>query len=111
MSDSAMGAMSFDSGDEQPDADKPTGQDTTPGGQREVKWKVVAQAPGITPATIIANRLQAEGLPVRAWQEGAGQALGLTVGKLGTGFVAVPEEYEEQARRILESDEEEFGSE
>jgi hypothetical protein len=60
--------------------------------------------PGITPATIVAGRLQAEGIPVRAWQEGAGQALGLTVGLLGTGYVAVPEEYVAQALEILATD-------
>ena len=76
----------------------------TPGGSREVRWEVVAQAPGITPATIIAGRLQAEGLPVRVWQEAAGQALGLTVGLLGTGYVAVPEPFAAQALEILEDD-------
>ncbi len=73
----------------------------SPNGSQEVRWKVVAQAPGITPATIIAGRLQAEGVPVRVWQEAAGQALGLTVGLLGTGYVLVPEEYVEQALEIL----------
>jgi len=73
----------------------------SPDGRQEVHWKVVAQAPGITPATIIAGRLQAEGLPVRVWQEAAGQALGLTVGLLGTGYVLVPGQYVEQALEIL----------
>ena len=76
-------------------------QETSPGGQSEVRWEIVARMPGITPATILAGRLQAEGIPVRAWQEGAGQALGLTVGLLGTGYVAVPEEYAAQALEIL----------
>ncbi len=78
-----------------------------PGGRQEVRWGVVAQASGITPATIIAGRLQAEGLPVRVWQEAAGQALGLTVGLLGTGYVAVPELYVDQALEILGTDYEE----
>lgn len=81
-----------------------TGQETNPGGQSEVRWEIVAQMPGITPATIIVGRLQVEGIPARAWQEGAGQALGLTVGLLGTGYVAVPEEYVEQAYEILNTD-------
>jgi hypothetical protein len=79
--------------------------DETPGGYQEVKWEVVAQMPGITPATIVAGRLKAEGVPVRVWQEGAGQALGLTVGLLGTGYVAVPQEYVDQALEILEYEE------
>jgi hypothetical protein len=74
---------------------------TSPGGHEEIRWEVVARTPGYTPATILAGRLQAEGIPVRIWQEGAGQALGLTVGILGTGHVAVPEEYARQAREIL----------
>lgn len=78
--------------------------DSLAGGHREVRWEVVAQAPGITPATIIAGRLQAEGLPVRVWQEAAGQAFGLTVGLLGTGYVAVPEQFAAQALEILEDD-------
>ena len=80
---------------------------STPGSRQEVKWEVVAKLPGITPATIVAGRLKAEGLPVRVWQEGAGQALGLTVGLLGTGYVSVPEELADRALEILEVDYEE----
>lgn len=77
----------------------------TPKGANEVvTWEVVAEMAGITLATIVAGRLRAHGLPVRVWQEGAGQALGLTVGLLGTGYVAVPEEYVEQAAAILAED-------
>jgi hypothetical protein len=78
-------------------------QETNSGGQSEIRWEIVARMPGLTPATILAGRLQSEGIPARAWQEGAGQAFGLTVGLLGTGYVAVPEEYTAQAREILES--------
>jgi hypothetical protein len=78
-------------------------QETHPGGRLEIRWKVVAKTPGITPAHIIAGRLQAEGIPARAWQEAAGQAIGLTVGLLGTGHVEVPEEYFDQAMELLES--------
>jgi hypothetical protein len=80
----------------------------TPGGQTEVKWKVVAETGGITNASIIGGRLQSEGIPVRVWQESAGQSFGLTVGLLGTGYVAVPAEYETQALEILEIDASEF---
>ena len=77
---------------------------TTKGGNETVKWEVVAEMAGITQAAIVAGRLKAHSLPVRVWQEGAGQALGLTVGLLGTGYVAVPEEYVEQAAAILAED-------
>jgi hypothetical protein len=71
------------------------------GSDREIIWKVVEKTAGITPATIIANRLIYEGIPARARQEGAGQAIGLTVGLLGTGYVVVPEEFVDRAEKIL----------
>lgn len=77
----------------------------TPDANQEIRWEVVAETPGITVAEIIAGRLQSEGIPARAWQEGAGEALGLIVGLLGTGHVVVPAEYAERARTILESEE------
>lgn len=86
-----------------PESDQPAGA-ASPGGQ-EVRWEIVAQTPGITAAEIIAGRLQSEGIPARAWQEGAGEALGLLVGLLGTGHVVVPEEHTARARAILEADE------
>jgi hypothetical protein len=84
---------------------------TTPGGEHKIDWKIATKTAGITPATIIAGRLQANGIPARAWQEGAGQAYGLTVGLLGNGYVMVPETFLEQAKALLaeeiELDEEE----
>jgi hypothetical protein len=74
---------------------------TTPGGDQPIQWKVATKTAGITPATIIAGRLQANDIPARAWQEGAGQAYGLTVGLLGTGYVMVPESCLEQAKALL----------
>lgn len=77
---------------------------TSPGGEQKNEWKVATKTAGITPATIIAGRLQANGIPARAWQEGAGQAIGLTIGLLGNGYVMVPETYLEQAKAILAED-------
>ncbi|MCP5099775.1 MAG: hypothetical protein GY943_29830 [Chloroflexi bacterium] len=95
MSDSASSAWPFRSSSKR----------TTPNGKEQVRWEVVARTMGLTPATIIAGRLQTEGLPVRVWQESAGRAIGLMVGSLGTGHVAVPEQFVEQALDILEDDE------
>ncbi len=78
--------------------------ETTPGHSVEIRWEIVARTAGLMPATILAGRLKAENIPVRAWQEGAGQALGLTVGLLGAGYVAVPEEYAKLAHKILEDE-------
>lgn len=89
----------------QPDEDS-----ASPGDRQEVRWETVARTAGLVPATIIAGRLRAEGIPTRAWQEGAGRALGLTVGLLGTGYVDVPEEYADQALEILSADMESDGS-
>ena len=75
---------------------------TTPGHDAEVRWVVVKKTSGILPAQVIAGSLQAAEIPALAWQEGAGRALALTVGLLGSGYVSVPEPYEEQARDFLE---------
>ena len=81
--------------------DNPASRETTPGGGREVRWEEVAKTSGLTTAEIVVGRLRAEGIPAVAWQEGAGIALGLTVGLLGMGHVMVPEEYADRAREIL----------
>lgn len=94
------------------DEDKPvhpSTQEGVGGGSHEVRWEIVARTNGLLPAQIKAGRLEAEGIPARAWAESAGLAIGLTVGLLGTGYVSVPEDFSEQARVILaiEFDEEE----
>ncbi len=94
MSDSFNGSLPLSFDDE-----------TTPGGKKSIKWETIARVTGLMQATIIAGRLQASGIPARAWQEAAGQALGLLVGALGTGYVAVPEEYVDEALSILEEEE------
>ncbi len=80
--------------------------ETTPGGKKGINWVEVAQTYGLTQAQIVAGRLQAEGIPAYAWQEGAGTATGLVIGLLGAGHVMVPEEYEERALEILSDVEE-----
>jgi hypothetical protein len=80
---------------------QPLEEQAKPSGGEEVQWVTVAETFGITQATIVAGRLRAEGIPARAWQEGAGQATGLIIGKLGTGHVMVPTEFETQALEIL----------
>lgn len=75
--------------------------ETTLGGSQAVRWVTVYKTLGLAPAQIIAGRLEVEGIPARAWQEGAGQALGLTIGLLGNGHVSVPAEWAEKASDIL----------
>lgn len=86
--------------------DDSTGAEGSAGNEREVRWEVVAEMPGLLPARIIADRLQAEGIPANAWQESVGQAYGMVFGPLGTGFVSVPEEFVDAAKAILEAAEE-----
>ncbi|HSM55772.1 MAG TPA: hypothetical protein VK879_06410 [Candidatus Sulfomarinibacteraceae bacterium] len=93
MSDAASAALPLHDADD---------NDATPQRDEPVRWAVVAEARGLLPARIIASRLQTEGIPARAWQESVGQAYGMFVGPLGTGYVFVPEEFAEQARRILD---------
>lgn len=73
------------------------------GKPQEIKWEEVATTIGITPAQIIVGRLRSEGIPARAWQQSAGQAIGLTVGPMGTAHVVVPEEFVDIALEILEN--------
>jgi len=70
-------------------------------GRGKGEWRVVAKTAGLTPARILADRLKSEGIPARAWQEGAGQAIGLTIGLLGTGYVMVPTTFVQQAEALL----------
>lgn len=100
MNSLTSGSSSF--GSDQEDDDKMT---ANPGDQKEEKWEVVTKTAGLVPAQIIAQRLEFEGIPARAWQEGAGQALGLTVGLLGNGYVMVPESHLDEAKAILASSE------
>ncbi len=94
----------MDSNNAHPIPESDNARSATPGDAQQVHWTVVETTSGITVAEIIAGRLQSEGIPARAWQEGAGEALGLIVGLLGTGHVVVPEEYAERARAILAAD-------
>jgi hypothetical protein len=77
-------------------------QETPAGEPEEVTWEIVAKTFGIIQANIIVGRLRANNIPAMAWQEGAGQAAGLVVGSLGTGFVQVPEAFAEKALALLE---------
>ncbi|HSH02281.1 MAG TPA: hypothetical protein VLL52_07140 [Anaerolineae bacterium] len=80
------------------------------GDDKETKWEVVTNTLGLTPAQMIAGRLQAEGIPAHAWQQSAGQAFGLLVGGMGTGYVSVPQPYADHARELLQQIEEEFAN-
>jgi len=67
---------------------------------------VVATTAGLLQAQILVGSLRAAGLEAKAIQEGAGRAIGLTVGLLGSARVLVPESQAEQATAILRQPEE-----
>lgn len=68
----------------------------------DADWVEVAVVGGITLAEVIATSLRAAGIPALAYQEGAGQALGLTIGALGDASVLVPESRVDEARRLVD---------
>ncbi|MGB1249641.1 MAG: putative signal transducing protein [Candidatus Promineifilaceae bacterium] len=76
--------------------------ETPKGGRTPIKWVTVEKTMGLLPAQILAGRLESEGIRARAMQEGAGRAIGLTVGLLGEGRVYVPKEQEQEARQLIE---------
>ena len=104
MSDSSVMSLPLPGKDDETRPLAKAAAETTPGGTEEIEWKVAMKTAGLLHAQIMADRLQAEGIPAHAWQEGAGQALGLTVGLLGQGYVMVPAEFLEQAKEILAQD-------
>lgn len=68
----------------------------------DADWVEIAVVGGITVAEVIATSLRAAGIPALAYQEGAGQALGLTIGALGDASVLVPESRADEARRLVD---------
>ena len=70
----------------------------------DFKWVKLTNTMGLSAAEVIAGRLKAENIPAWVWQQGAGGAMGLTVGPLGFGHVMVPEHLEEEAQQIIEEE-------
>ena len=102
-----FGMSNDDDNQSKPPAKKPSlsqsvqASDTTPSGEEPIKWVVVRKTMGRLQAEMFANLLKSFDIPARAWAESAGEAFGLTVGLLGTGFVGVPEEFAKEAEAIL----------
>jgi hypothetical protein len=66
------------------------------------KWEVVAEVSGELQAGLVRNLLEAQGIKVFLNQEGAGKAVGLSVGPLGEVQILVPENQSEAARKIVD---------
>ncbi len=63
----------------------------------------VAEAQGITEAEIIKSFLESNGVPVELRYESIGKVLGITTDGLGVVKIFVPEEKEEEAKKLIES--------
>ncbi len=68
-----------------------------------MKLKKVASAQGITEAEIIKSFLEASGIPVELRYESIGKVLGITTNGLGIVKIMVPEDMEEEAKKLIES--------
>lgn len=65
------------------------------------RWVVVETVQGELQAEILRGLLEAQGFPVVLSQEGAGRAIGLSVGPLGEVDILVPAENQSDAEKIL----------
>ena len=66
------------------------------------KWEVITEVSGELQAGLIRNLLETQGIKVFLNQEGAGRAVGLSVGPLGEVQILVPESQSEAARKIVD---------
>ncbi len=68
----------------------------------EERWEEVDEVQGMLQAELLRGLLEAQGIPVWLTQEGAGRAMGLTVGVMGTVQILVPQGSVEKAREVLD---------
>jgi hypothetical protein len=66
------------------------------------RWEVITEVSGELQAGLLRNLLESQGIKVFLNQEGAGRAVGLTLGPLGEVQIMVPEKQSQQARQIVE---------
>lgn len=69
---------------------------------REENWEEVEVVSGEIQAEIIRGLLEAQGISILLSKEGAGRALGLSVGRLGETLIMVPSSQKETAMQILQ---------
>lgn len=67
------------------------------------KYIKVYMTSGINNAILIQSLLSSFNIPAETSQESAGIAIGLTQGPLGLAYVYVPENYEEEAKKIIKA--------
>lgn len=67
----------------------------------EKNWVVLVKVAGELQAELLRGLLEAQDIPVHLLQEGAGRAVGLTVGPLGEVEIMVPKRRLSLARSVL----------
>jgi hypothetical protein len=67
----------------------------------------VYESQGAFPAEVVKAKLEANGIPVLLKWESVGWIIGITVDGLGRVEVHVPVEFEEEARLLVQEDDEE----
>jgi hypothetical protein len=66
-------------------------------------WVLLEKVEGMPLAELMGSLLEAQNVPVYLNQEGAGQAMGLTVGRLGEVEVLVPSQQLQTARQVIDA--------
>lgn len=64
-------------------------------------WIVLDEVAGMPQAEILRGLLEAQEIPTILSQEGAGRAIGLTIGTLGTVQILIPAKDLERAQEVL----------
>lgn len=67
----------------------------------EQQWEVVEVVNGDFQAQLLRGLLEAQGITVQLSQEGAGRAIGLSIGALGEVQILVPSDSKAFAQQIL----------
>lgn len=67
----------------------------------EQRWEIVDVVNGDFQAQLLRGLLEAQGITVQLSQEGAGRAIGLSIGALGEVQILVPSDSKALAQRIL----------
>ena len=75
--------------------------------KEDLKLETVAVTSGMLPAQVLKSKLESAGIPVLLSYESAGLIFGVTVDGLGAVKVQVPAEVADEARALIESDDQE----
>lgn len=69
----------------------------------EHSWISIISVQGELQAEVVRGLMEAQGIPVNLSQEGIARAYGLGVGPLSEVDVMVPQNFEQEAKKVIES--------